>query len=143
MPFRSLSGYRCRQLPNARGHPPLQRQISDEPFDWTAITSVELVGLRNEENYPMATSRRIIQHSLDFEVYIQISIPADIRDEIVRRVFIRVGCVNNISGPSSNIVTDIHDRIELMASVIETLDTTTPQVLIEAKIIVNNTSSED
>jgi len=33
------------------------------------------------------------------------------------------------------IVTDIHDRVELIASVVETLDTTTPQVLIEAKIV--------
>ena len=92
-------------------YPTLQMQTSDEPFDWTAITSVELVGLRNEENYPMATSRRIIQHSLDFEVYIQISIPADIRDEIIRQVFIRVGCVNNISGSSSNIIADIQDNL--------------------------------
>ncbi len=91
--------------------PTLQIQTSDEPFDWTAITTVELTGLRNEENYPLGTSRRIIQHAIDFDVYIQISIPADIRDEIIRKVSIRVGCVSNITGSSSIIIGDIQDNL--------------------------------
>jgi type IV pilus assembly protein PilQ len=41
------------------------------------------------------------------------------------------------------IVTDIHDRLELIASVVETLDATTPQVLIEAKIVETNLDDTD
>ena len=96
--------------------PTLQIQTSDEPFDWTAITSVELVGLRNEENYPQATGRRIIQHSLDFDVFIQISIPADIRDEIIRQVKVRVAALSKANCPSlsvssSNLSTIIEDNV--------------------------------
>lgn len=36
------------------------------------------------------------------------------------------------------IVTDVHKRVELIAGVIDTLDTTTPQVMIEAKIVETN-----
>lgn len=45
------------------------------------------------------------------------------------------GSINFDERTNAIIVTDIHDRIELIAVVIETLDATTPQVLIEAKII--------
>jgi len=48
------------------------------------------------------------------------------------------GSINFDVRTNSVIVTDVHDRIELMAEVIEKLDMTTPQVLIEAKIIETN-----
>ena len=45
------------------------------------------------------------------------------------------GAVDSDERTNTVIVTDIHNKIELMAKVIETLDTTTPQVLIESKIV--------
>lgn len=41
------------------------------------------------------------------------------------------------------IVTDLQQRIDLIAEVIKTLDTTTPQVLIEAKIVETTLSDSD
>src|SRR3989338_6904304 len=41
------------------------------------------------------------------------------------------------------IITDISKRLELMAGVITALDTTTPQVLIEAKIVETNFNDEE
>lgn len=71
--------------------PILQIQTSDTALDWTKITTVELTGLNNEENYPPAGDRRLIMWTLSFDIPIYISAPADIKDEIVRKIVIRLG----------------------------------------------------
>lgn len=71
--------------------PKLTIQTSDAAFDWTKITDIELVGISNEENYPAGTDRRIINWTLQFELPIYISPPADVRDDLVRKVIIRLG----------------------------------------------------
>lgn len=72
-------------------NPDLQIQKSDAPFDWTKITKVELTDISNEENYPSATDKRIIQWTLLFEMPIFISIPMGIRDDLVRKIIIQIG----------------------------------------------------
>lgn len=71
--------------------PTLQIQTSDASFDWTKLTTVELTGINNEENYPPGGDRRTLMWSLNFEVPIYISAPVDVRDEIVRKVIITLG----------------------------------------------------
>ena len=71
--------------------PVLQIQMNDVAFDWTKITTVELTGMTNEENYPPGGDRRIILWSLAFEIPIYISAPMDIKNEIVRSITIRMG----------------------------------------------------
>jgi hypothetical protein len=71
--------------------PILQIQTSDANFDWTKITSVELRGIANEENYPMGGDRRNISWTLSFDIPIYISAPVDIRDELVRKIVVRIG----------------------------------------------------
>jgi hypothetical protein len=71
--------------------PVLQIQTSDAAFDWTKLTTVELTGINNEENYPPGGDRRIIMWSFNFEIPIYISAPVDIRDEIVKKIFITIG----------------------------------------------------
>lgn len=71
--------------------PTLQIQTSDAAADWTKITSVELVGINNEENYPPGGDKRIIMWSLNFSVPIHISAPIDVRDELVRKIIITIG----------------------------------------------------
>jgi len=71
--------------------PILQIQTSDVSFDWTKITTVELTGINNEENYPAGGDRRIITWTLTFEVPIYISAPIDIKDDVVRKIIIRLG----------------------------------------------------
>jgi hypothetical protein len=77
--------------------PVLQLQTSDAPFDWTKITSVELTGINNEENYPIGTEKRIIVWSFNFLVQIYLSAPMDIRDEIIREINIRIGNMNGMA----------------------------------------------
>ena len=71
--------------------PTLQIQTTDAAFDWTKITTVELTGINNEENYPIATDRKILVWSLNFSLPIWLSPPMDVRDEIVRTIKIRLG----------------------------------------------------
>lgn len=71
--------------------PMLQIQTSDSAFDWTKITTVELTGINNEENYPPGGDRRTLVWSLNFEVPIYIATPVDIRDDIVRKIIIQLG----------------------------------------------------
>lgn len=71
--------------------PVLQIQTSDSAFDWTKITSVELTSINNEENFPAGGDKRILQWSLSFDIPIYISAPIDIKDDIVRKIFIQVG----------------------------------------------------
>ena len=71
--------------------PVLQIQTSDSAFDWTKIASVQLTGISNEENYPPGGDRRVIPWTLQFEVPIYISAPVDIKDDLVKRIVIRIG----------------------------------------------------
>jgi hypothetical protein len=72
-------------------NPDIQIQKSDAPFDWTKLTSVELTDISNEENYPSATDRRIIQWTLTFRMPIFISVPMGVKDDLVRKVIIQIG----------------------------------------------------
>jgi hypothetical protein len=71
--------------------PVLQIQTSDAAFDWTKLTTVELTGINNEENYPVGGDRRVMQWTLNFDIPIYISAPVDVRDEMVRKIIIQIG----------------------------------------------------
>ena len=71
--------------------PGLQIQTSDAAFDWSKLTTVELIGISNEENYAPGGDRRVINWSLSFSIPIWISAPVDIKDEMVRKIFVQIG----------------------------------------------------
>jgi hypothetical protein len=77
--------------------PALQIQTSDGQFDWTKITTIELVGLTNEETYPAGDVNRVISWTLSFEMPIYISLPLDKKDELVRKILIRIGDLNKLA----------------------------------------------
>src|SRR5271157_2651368 len=79
--------------------PAIQIQKTDAAFDWTKITTVEMVGINNEENYPPGGDRRSLIWSFNFDMPIYISAPMDIKEEIVRTIIIRLG---NLQGFSVN-----------------------------------------
>lgn len=88
--------------------PVLQIQTSDAAFDWTKITSVELVGINNEENFPSGGDRRLINWTLQFELPIYISAPMDIKDELVRKIIITIG---DLAGFSVGEITDTGELV--------------------------------
>lgn len=78
-------------------NPDVQFQKSDAPFDWTKLTKIELIDIANEENYPAATDRRIINWTLTFEVPIYMSVPMGIKDDLVRKVTIQLAANSNMT----------------------------------------------
>ena len=70
--------------------PMLQIQTSDKLFDWTKITQVELLNIRFDENYPAGLDDRAIQTVLDFKVPIYIAPPAQVRQDYIEKIKLRV-----------------------------------------------------
>lgn len=87
--------------------PTLVIQTSDAPLDWTRMTQVELTGLSNDNNYPVGTDRRIIQKTFTFEIPIWIDIPAEVRKDLVEKVFLRIGAVSSGATTSEEIIADL------------------------------------
>lgn len=88
-------------------NPDLQIQKSDAPFDWTKLTKVELTDISNEENYPSATDKRVINWTLTFEMPIFISIPMGLKNDLVRKIILQ------ISTGSGGIVNEVDENGEL------------------------------
>lgn len=91
-------------------NPILQVQKNDNTFDWTKITTVELLNVNYEENYPSGTDRRIIQTTCQFMVPIYVAVPAKIKNNWIADINLRVGLVSNaISGSSGDIIAELDD----------------------------------
>lgn len=73
----------------------LELQFNDKFFDWTRLTTLELLSIGNEENVPQLTERRTIVQTLSFKLPIWLSPPAEIRRDIINEIHIRLG---NIDG---------------------------------------------
>lgn len=71
--------------------PQVQIQTNDENFDWTKLTTVELQGIQNESNYPVGQDRRMIIWSMSFTMPIWLTIPMDVKADVVRDIFMRFG----------------------------------------------------
>lgn len=71
-------------------NPSVQIQTSDARFDWTKIAMVHLTGMGLKSNYPVGTANRIVMTNLTFEIPIYLSAPADIKDQFVKDVLIRL-----------------------------------------------------
>lgn len=89
-------------------NPDLQIQRSDAPFDWTKLTKVELTDISNEENYPAATDRQIINWTLTFEMPIFLSIPMGIKDDLVRKIVIQIS-----AGGGTQVINEVDENGEL------------------------------
>ena len=90
--------------------PIVQIQATEDLHDWTKITTVELTGVRLEENHPSGADRRIIQSTLDFTFPVYVSVPADVHKQFIEDIYIRVGAVNEILGSSEDIIADLDDQ---------------------------------
>lgn len=87
--------------------PVLQVQKTDDTFDWTKITTIELVGINLEENYPAGPDRRVIQSTLNFALPVYIAAPAKVKNNFIREIQMRVGLVSQINSGSHNIIAEL------------------------------------
>lgn len=75
--------------------PSLTIQTSDAVFDWTRMTKVELKDIMLNTNFPIGTDKRIIQSKIVFEMQIEIDTPAEVRKDIIERIYLRIGSVTD------------------------------------------------
>lgn len=87
--------------------PTLQIQTSTSVMDWKRINQVELTGVQVDTNYPIGTERRIIQSTLTFKLPIWLDIPADVRTNIIKRIYLRIGAVSTGANTSEQIIDEI------------------------------------
>lgn len=90
--------------------PTIQLQTSDGSFDWTKITTVELDAINFEDNYPSGTDRRLLISSCTFNFPIYISAPANIRDEFVRDIMVRIGVVSTMASTPEEIIAELDQQ---------------------------------
>lgn len=93
--------------------PVLQIQMSDDLFDWTKITSVEMSDIRFDETIPHGSDRRIIQTRLSFFAPIYISVPSKVHNTIVKDIYMRIGAINaSAEGVQSSydIISDLNSQ---------------------------------
>ena len=87
--------------------PFVQIQKNDAVFDWTKLTNVELLGLGYEDNYPIGTDRRLLISTLNFQMPIYLSAPANVKDDFVKDIWVRIGAVDFTSNTPEEIVADL------------------------------------
>lgn len=91
-------------------NPLLQIQSSDEPFDWTKITTVELQSISPEENIPAGTDRRMIRTTLNFAVPVYISAPVSVHDNFVKDIYLRIGAVGQSAQTSQDVIAALDEQ---------------------------------
>lgn len=87
--------------------PTLQIQTSDDLFDWTRLSIVELTNINLDENYPSGTDRRIIQSTLNFSMPIQLSVPANIKKDYVAKIMLRIGAVGTLAEDNFDMIAEL------------------------------------
>lgn len=90
--------------------PILQIQLTDEAFDWTKITTVELVGVNFDENISPGGDRRIIQSTLSFTLPIHMSLPSRVHHRFIKDIFLRIGAVATDATNSFDIIADLDSQ---------------------------------
>jgi len=90
--------------------PILQIQTSDDVFDWTRITTVELTDIAINETVPAGTERRIIKTSMGFSLPIYLAAPANVTQNYIRDINIRIGAVNSDVTNNFDIISDLDSQ---------------------------------
>lgn len=75
----------------------MQVQFNDAPFDWAKISKISLLGITNEENYPMGTDRRAIIWSMQFEMPVWLSPPYEVRQNIIQKIKLSFGDLDKMT----------------------------------------------
>lgn len=73
--------------------PILQIQTSDEKFDWTKLSIIELTNISFDEQYPIGTDRRVIVTTLTFKVPVYIAGPNELKNSFVKDIFARITAI--------------------------------------------------
>jgi len=91
--------------------PQLQLQSSDGLFDMTRQTTVELMsGPTFEQNILLPADTRIIQSTMTFKMDIWLSIPAEVRQDFIKNIYLRIGIVNAAATTDQEIIAELDEE---------------------------------
>lgn len=96
--------------------PMITLQTSDGIFDATKITSVELKRINIDDTTVQEINSRIIRTTMVFELPIYLSLPADVRDNAIHKILVRVGMINSGDLPEDAI--NIFDQSGILYDVV-------------------------
>ena len=88
-------------------NPQIQIQTSDDGFDWTKITQIELTDIQQDENMDAGGDRRISKTTLRFTMPIWIAAPVDVHQRYIKDIYLRVGAVSSGSVTNEQFVSDL------------------------------------
>lgn len=87
--------------------PTLTLQSGDTIFDWTKLTTVKLESIQLENNYPIGTDKNVRVVKLQFSFPIYLSIPANLRNDYIKDIMVRIGIVNNSDSTSEEMLAEL------------------------------------
>ncbi len=90
--------------------PSITIQTSDGVFDWTKLTTVTLGSITFNDNYPIGTDRRMLVTTLSFDFPIWIAAPANIKDDYIRDIYVRIGAVSEVGQTSDDIIAQLDEQ---------------------------------
>lgn len=73
--------------------PILQLQTSDDTYNASKISTVELKAITFDENYPAGADKRYIQTNFTFEIPLYLASPYDVRNEVVKKILLRLEAI--------------------------------------------------
>lgn len=90
--------------------PTLSLQSGDGTFDWTKLTSVRLESIGLENNYPIGSDRNVRIVKLQFSFPIYLSIPANLRNDFIKDIMVRIGMVNNADLTNEEMIAELDSQ---------------------------------
>lgn len=90
--------------------PSITIQTNNDTFDMGKLTSVELIDVSYDENYPAGPDRRTLQTTMYFEMPIYLSVPRQTRQNIIEKIQYRVGVVGQDTNMNNS--TDVIDALD-------------------------------
>lgn len=73
--------------------PLLQFQTSDSPYDWVKVIDAEMTSVDINENRNPENDGRFLQTTFGFDVLAYISPPANLKDNIIRKINMRIEAI--------------------------------------------------
>ena len=90
--------------------PILQIQTTDDVFDWTRITTVEMTDIALNETVPAGTANRIIQTRMGFALPVYLSAPAIVNQNYIKNINLRIGTVSSDLASSFDVISDLDSQ---------------------------------
>jgi len=87
--------------------PTLTLQKNDNQFDWTRLATVRMDGINLENNTPIGAEKNMRIVKIQFSMPIYISAPANIKDDFVKDIMVRIGMVGNSAETSEEMIAEL------------------------------------